>query len=103
MKKVLFSLVIISFIACDQEARLASIDVVPTIDALVGEKITLNVTHSPADALVPAFHYQSDDESIATVNKQGVVVCRQAGTCTIHIGTADTRFSTACVINVKSN
>ena len=103
MKKVLFILVIISFIACDQEPRLASIDTIPSIDAFVGEKIELKVSHTPAEALVPAFLFLSDDESVATVNKQGVVVCRQVGTCTIHIATADTRFSTACVVNVRPN
>jgi len=104
MKRVLFiMLTVINAVACEMESRLASINVISDMDMYVGDKIVLNVSYSPADALVPAYHYRSSDRFVASVNDQGVVVCHHVGTCTIMVATADTRFSTACVIHVKPN
>ena len=101
MKRFFFiNWIIINAVACEMESRLASIDVVPGIDAYVGEEIALNVSHTPSDAIVPAFHFKSNNRFVASVNDQGAVVCNRVGTCTIAIATADTRFSTTCTVTV---
>ncbi len=102
MEKVLFILIVILAASCDKEVRLASIDVVPTIEAYVGYQTTLEVSHTPAEAIAPnLFHYKSSDKNVATVNDNGVVVCHQPGTCKITVATADKRFSTQCTVVVE--
>ena len=102
MKRVLFiSLIATSLVACEVESRLASIDVVSSIDMYVGDKIVLEVSHSPVDALVPEYRFNTSNRYVATVNDLGAVVSNHVGNCTIMIATGDTRFSTYCVINVK--
>jgi hypothetical protein len=104
MKKVLFIIsVIVNVVACESESRLSSIEMIPSIDAYVGNSIVLEVSHTPADALVPAYHFKTNNQFVASVNDRGAVVCNHVGTCTIQVATADTRFSTTCIINVKAN
>jgi len=102
MKRILFIiLIVINAVACEMENRLESIHLISELEMYVGEKIGLNVSHSPVDALVPAYHYNTSNRYVAAVNGKGVVVGNRVGTCTIMIATADTRFSTSCVIKVK--
>ena len=104
MKRILFIvLVAINLVACESEKRLLSIDVTPNIEAYVGNHIELAVSHTPSNALVPAYYYRSSDPFVASVNEQGVITCYHAGTCTIKVATADTRFFTTSVINVMPN
>ncbi|MDR1156054.1 MAG: hypothetical protein LBL04_15210 [Bacteroidales bacterium] len=103
MKKVLFIILAIIAVACESESRLASIDIIPSVDAYVGNSIVLEVSHTPANAIVPAYHFKTNNQFVASVNEQGAVVCNHVGTCTIQVATADTRFSTACIVNVKPN
>ena len=86
--------------SCEMEIRLASISVTPTITAHAGDKIALDVSHEPKDALAPAYVYQSNNRFIATVDKNGTLVCNHVGTCTISIATADGRFTTVTVVTV---
>ena len=104
MKRILSIVLIVNnAVACEMESRLSSIDMISNMDVNVGEKIVLEISHTPADAIVPAYHFKSNNCFVATVNDQGVVVCHHAGTCTITVATADTRFSTSCTIHVKPN
>ncbi len=104
MKKVLFIiLVIINAMACESESRLASIEMIPNVDAYVGNSIVLEVSHTPVNAMVPAYHFKTNNQFVASVNEQGAVVCNHVGTCTIQVATADTRFSTTCIVHVKPN
>jgi len=104
MKRFFFIIwIIINAVACEMESRLDSIDVISGINAYVGDKIKLNVAHTPSDAIVPAYHFKTNNRFIASVNDQGTVVCNHVGTCTIMIATADTRFSTACIVTVLPN
>jgi len=101
MKRVLYIiLIVILAAACEMESRLASIDVISDIEVHAGDRIVLDVSHSPVDALVPAYHYRSSNRFVASVDNKGAVVGHHVGTCTIMVATADTRFSTACVIRV---
>ena len=102
MKRSLFIILIaINVVACEKESRLASIGVISGLEVNVGDRIMLEISHTPSDALVPAYHYKSSNRFVASVNEHGAVVCHHVGTCTIMVATADTRFSTACVIHVK--
>lgn len=102
MKRVLLIiLTVINAIACEMESKLVSIDVISSIDMYVGDSIVLEVSHSPSNALVPAYHYRTSNRFVASVNDQGAVICNHVGSCTIRVATADTRFSSTCLINVK--
>ncbi|MDR1172292.1 MAG: Ig-like domain-containing protein [Bacteroidales bacterium] len=104
MKKVLFiMLIIVSVVACESESRLASIEMIQSVDAYVGNSIVLEVSHTPANAMVPAYRFKTNNQFVASVTEQGTVVCNHVGTCTIQVATADTRFSTTCIVNVKPN
>ena len=104
MKRILYIiLAVINAAACEMESRLSSINVISGMEVHAGDRIVLDVSHSPVDALVPAYHYRSNNRFVASVNDQGVVVCHHVGTCTIMVATADTRFSTSCEILVKPN
>ena len=104
MKKfLLVILAIVTVAACESEERLSSIDATPNVDAFVGNTIVLDVSHTPANAMVPAYHFKSNNQFVASVNDQGKVVCHHVGTCTIVVATADTRFSTTCIVHVKPN
>ena len=104
MKRVLLViLVIVTVVACEKEDRLSSIGVIPTVDAYVGNSISLEVSHTPADVLIPAYHFRTSDQFVASVNEQGRIICKHVGSCTIFVATADARFSTTCIIHVKPN
>ena len=77
MKKfLLVILVIVTVAACESEERLLSIDVIPSVDAYVGNSIALEVTHTPANAMVPAYHFKTNNQFVASVDDQGKVVCQ---------------------------
>ena len=102
MKRLLFIIIVVILAAgCEREDRLVSIDVIPSIEAYVGEKIILEVSHSPSNSLAPAIIFNTNNRFVASVNKGGDIVCNHVGTCTIMAATADTRFSTACTVVVK--
>ena len=101
MKKFLLVILVIVMVACESEERLSSINVTPNVDAYVGNSIVLEVTNTPATAMVPAYHFKSNNQFVASVDDQGKIVCHHVGTCTIVVATADTRFSTNCIVHVK--
>jgi len=92
--------VIIPLVTCEMESRLVSIEATSEIIANVGDKIAINVTHTPSSAVVPAYRFASNNKFIASVDDKGIVVCNHVGTCEIRIGTADARFSTVCMVTV---
>ena len=70
-----------------------------TIDE--GETCQLTATVLPADADNRAVEWKSDNESVATVNADGVVTAVSAGTATITVSTLDGSDLTAtCVVTV---
>lgn len=65
----------------------------------VGEKITLTVSHSPADLPAPEYEWNSSDETIATV-ENGVVYGKAVGEATISVSSFNLGLKDICKITV---
>ena len=73
-----------------------------TANAIVGDKLTLTTTVSPANATNSSIVWTTSDKSIATVSQKGVVTMKGAGTVTITATAADGSGKKAtCKISVK--
>lgn len=69
-----------------------------TIEA--GKTETLTVTFNPATASNKGVTWTSSDESIATVDQNGVVTAKAKGTVTITAKSADGNFEATCTVTV---
>lgn len=65
----------------------------------IGEKITLTVSHSPADLPAPEYEWNSSDETIATV-ENGVVYGKAVGEATISVSSFNLGLKDICKITV---
>lgn len=65
----------------------------------VGEKITLTVSHSPADLPAPEYEWNSSDETIATL-ENGVVYGKAVGEATISVSSFNLGLKDICKITV---
>ncbi len=102
MKKFLLITIVFAMVACEKPHKLASIAVVPKIEAYAGHQTKLQVYHAPIEAMAPdKYIYNSSDEFIATITDEGIIVCHQVGTCVVTVSTPDKRFSSKCVVTVK--
>ena len=66
-----------------------------------GETGTLRVSYSPAKATVKTAHWYSENESVATVDENGVVTAVGPGTATVYALSDDGYFRSSCEVNVK--
>jgi len=66
----------------------------------VGESATLKLVPIPSDATLPKCNFESDDESVATVNSSGKVTAKAEGETTITAKTTDGKFSAKCTVTV---
>jgi hypothetical protein len=73
------------------------------VNVFVGETATITATVLPADASIPAVTYTSADETIATVDENGVVSGLVAGTTTITIAATDGSGVTTTINVTVSN
>ena len=68
----------------------------------VGETETLVATVAPANATNKAVTWASDDETVATVDEDGVVTAVAEGTTTITVTTVDGSFTDDCEVTVTA-
>ncbi len=69
----------------------------------VGENQTLTATVSPSNATNKEVGWSSDNESVATVDDDGKVTAKAAGTAVITVTTADGNFKKTCTVTVTAN
>ena len=64
----------------------------------------LTVSVSPSDAFNKAVKWESSDETIATVNQEGVITALKKGKATITVSTLDgSNIKKTCTVEVKNN
>ena len=71
-----------------------------TEELSVSETIQLTATVNPAEATSQSVVWASDNDSVAAVDKTGLVTAKKVGTATITATTADGGFSETCDITV---
>lgn len=84
--------------------RVAGLTVSPaelTMD--VGDTAQLTATVTPEDASNKAVVWSSSDESIATVDSNGVVTAKAVGKATITATTVDGGYTASCQVTVRSS
>ena len=67
---------------------------------IVGDTLTLTATVSPSDATDQTVTWTSSDETVATVDSNGVVTALTAGSATITVTTTDGGFTASVDVNV---
>ena len=67
----------------------------------VGETETLSVSVSPKNATVQTVKWFTEDESIATVDENGVVTAVSQGTVKVYALSDDEFYKSTCEVNVK--
>lgn len=66
----------------------------------VGDSASISAHTVPEDALNTTLVYKSDDESIVTVDENGIVTAQKVGSTTIHISTEESAYTTFCTVKV---
>ena len=79
----------------------ASIELSPTLDLIVGRTATLSATISPSNATYKGLSWSSSDESIATVDATGKVTAVSIGKATITVYSANAATTSTCEVTVK--
>lgn len=71
------------------------------VDLSVGESFTLSTKISPKKATIQTVKWYSEDESIATVDSDGVVTAKAAGTVVVYALSDDGYFRSTCEVTVE--
>ncbi len=72
------------------------------VNMIVGDNYQINVFFTPSNATDKSIKYLSSDESIITVDANGVVTALKKGAAEIKISTLDDLVSTICKIKVSN-
>ncbi|WP_455625816.1 Ig-like domain-containing protein [Parabacteroides sp.] len=67
----------------------------------VGESFALAATVSPSNASIKSVSWSSSDETVATVDVNGVVTALKIGTCKITVATDDGNKTASCRVTVS--
>lgn len=102
MKKY-FAWVIITFILsvpAFASSDVSNVQISSSIDGVIdiGETATFEVTKD--DEVYPGLTWETSDPSIATIDEDGVLTAKKAGTVTV-VATADDGFSTTWEVQVQ--
>lgn len=65
-----------------------------------GETSALSATFSPTDATITTLYWFTSDESVATVDANGVVTAGGAGETTVYCVTLDGNYKSVCTVTV---
>ena len=68
----------------------------------VGESFVLNATVSPSNATMKSVSWSSSDETVATVDADGIVTGLKVGSCKITVATDDGNKTATCEVSVSS-
>ena len=67
----------------------------------VGESFALQAKVTPNNATMKTVSWSSSDETVATVDADGVVTALKIGTCKITVATDDGNKTASCVVTVS--
>lgn len=67
----------------------------------VGETGQVETKLSPSDSTLTTLYWFSEDESIATVDENGTVTAKAAGTVSVYCITLDGNYKSSCTVEVK--
>lgn len=73
------------------------------VDIQVGDRTSLVVTFTPANATNKNVTWKMEDETIATVDKNGIITAIEEGTTTLTVTTEDGNIKAVAEINVIEN
>ena len=68
----------------------------------VGESFVLNATVSPSNATMKSVSWSSSDETVATVDADGIVTGLKVGSCKITVATDDGNKTATCDVSVST-
>ncbi|MDO5428841.1 Ig-like domain-containing protein [Parabacteroides sp.] len=68
----------------------------------VGESFVLNATVSPSNATMKSVSWSSSDETVATVDADGIVTALKVGSCKITVATDDGNKTATCDVSVST-
>ena len=73
------------------------------ITVSVGGTWQLNATVEPDDAQNKSVTWESSDESVATVDENGLVTGKSAGSATVTVRTVEGGYTAQCMVNVEGD
>lgn len=65
-----------------------------------GDNYEFKVTHTPSELDAPQYKWSVDDAKIASIDQNGVLTARSAGTTKINVATIDNRLNVSCDVSV---